>query len=74
MSSVPTDFPQTPAASRNAVHTANRLSRRAKWDLALGFGGAIYIFLTLALSLNAPLLSILFVAAAAYELVAGRNR
>jgi hypothetical protein len=56
------------------VHAVTRLSRRAKWDLALGFAGVVYIVLTLALSLNAPLLSFLFVALAGYELFAGRNR
>jgi len=50
------------------------LSRRAKWDIALGLFGMIYIIVTLILSLNAPLLSILFVGLATYELVAGHHR
>jgi hypothetical protein len=74
MSSIPGDFTRPADDSRNVAHPATRLSRRAKWDLALWLGGAVYVFLMLALSLNAPLLSILFVAAAGYQLVVGRNR
>jgi len=68
------DFPQTHGDPRNPARSASRFSRRAKWNLALGISGLIYVALTLMLSLNAPLLSILFIGLAGYELVTGRNR
>jgi hypothetical protein len=73
MSSLPTISPQAQDGSPNFARSAHRVSRRAKWELALGLAGAVYIVLTLVLSLNAPLLSILFIALAVYELVAARN-
>jgi hypothetical protein len=50
-----------------------RFSRRTKLDIALGVSGVIYVALTLAWSLDAPLVSLLFVGLAGYELVAGRS-
>ena len=68
------DVPRTYVDARSPARSAGRLSRRAKWNLALGISGLIYVALTLMLSLNAPLLSILFIGLAGYELVTGRNR
>lgn len=64
---------QTSSDSRSS-RPVSRLSRRAKLDIALGLSGLIYIIVTLILSLNAPLLSILFIGLAGYELVAGHHR
>ena len=50
-----------------------RLSRRAKWELALGISGLIYVALTLMLSLESPILSVLFIVLAGYGLVTGRG-
>jgi len=50
------------------------LSRRARWELVLGISGLAYVVLTLSLSLDSPLLSLLFIALAGYELVAVRGR
>jgi len=52
----------------------SRFSRRTKWDIALGVSGVIYVAFTLVWSLNAPLLSLLYVALVGHELVAGRHR
>ena len=68
------DFPQGRDMFRSSYRSTSRLSRRDKWDLALGISGLVYIALTLALSLDAPFLSVLFVGLAGYELVTGRNR
>jgi hypothetical protein len=68
------DVPQAHGDSRNPARSAGRFSRRAKWNLALGISGLIYVALTLMLSLNAPLFSILFIGLAGYELITGRNR
>jgi len=71
MSSVPHDFPPLP---QGIAPPRKGISRRAKWDLALALGGVVYILLTLALNLNTPLVSILFIALAVRELMAGRER
>lgn len=56
---------------KSPANAAHGLSRRAKWELVLGLSGLIYVVLTFSLSLDSPLLSILFIALAGY-LVSGR--
>ena len=73
MSSVPHDFNQLPFDPGFAP-PRKRLSRRAKWDLALVLAGVGYIMVTLAMSLDAPLLSILFIALVVREWISGRER
>lgn len=73
MSSVPRDLAQLPCDPGFAP-PRKRLSRRAKWDLTLVLAGVMYILLTLALSLNAPLFSLLFIALVVREWVSGRER
>jgi hypothetical protein len=58
----------------NSVSSSHRLSRRAKWDLAVAIWGLAYVTLVLTLNLSSPLLSVVFVAVAGYELFAGRVR
>jgi hypothetical protein len=57
---------------RSFDHSTHSLSRRAKWELVLGLSGLIYVVLTLSLTLDSPLLSILFIALVGYDLVSGR--
>jgi len=59
--------------SRSSGHAPHRLSRRAKWELALGISGVIYVVLTLSLSLDSPIFSILFIALVGYDLLIGRG-
>jgi len=58
----------------NRVPNRNRLSRRAKWDLALAISGFAYVVLTLTLSLSAPVFSLLFLTLAGRELIVRRDR
>jgi hypothetical protein len=61
-------------APGNLAERRRHLSRRAKWELGLAAAGLLYIALTLALSLNSPVLSVLFIGMASYFLVTGRQR
>jgi hypothetical protein len=74
MHRTPGDFPEARANTDAHAQSCWRLSRRAKWDLVVGVSGVIYVALTLWLSLDSPLLSLLFIALAGYDLLAGRNR
>jgi len=51
-----------------------RLRRGGIGDLVVGLSGLVYIVLTLALSLDAPVFSVLFIAVAGYQLFAGRGQ
>lgn len=65
-----------PAAAGHAAPPAapaRRFSWRTRWDLALAFGGLLYVVLILWLSLDTPLLSLLFVALAAHQLFSRRG-
>ncbi|MBS1854440.1 MAG: hypothetical protein JST11_03665 [Acidobacteria bacterium] len=53
--------------------TPHRLSRRAKWDLAVGIAGLTFVLSTLLWTLSSPALSVLFVLLAGYELLAGHR-
>ena len=64
MHRTPESFPEARANTDAHTRCWWRLSRRAKWDLVLGVSGVIYVALTLSLSLDSPLLSLLFIALA----------
>jgi hypothetical protein len=51
----------------------NRLSRRAKQDLAVGLSGLVWVTLTLLLTLSSPAISLFFAVLAGYELLAGHR-
>jgi hypothetical protein len=59
---------------RVGTHGPATWSRRAKWELVLGLSGLVYVVLILALSLDSPFLSMLFIALAGYDLLINRGR
>ena len=50
------------------------MSRRAKWNLALGIAGVAYVASVLAVGLSSPFFSFLFIALAANELRAAHAK
>ncbi len=48
-------------------------SKRAKWDLAVGLSGVVWVVLTLALTLSSPAILILLALVAGYEMLAGHR-
>ncbi len=57
------------AVQDDKIHLMRRLSRSGKWQGALALSGLVYVALILIVNLSSPVLSIMFVVLAGYQLI-----